>query len=157
VSGVYKANDRLEVLGDLTWTQWSEIKALPLVRTSGPANGATLDTLTFNFKDAMRVALGVNYKWSGPWTLRAGVAYDESPVPNAEDRSVRLPDNDRYWLSLGATYQMSRASRFDVGYTYVSIKDADINNNQTARARGIVNGTYDAYVNILSLQYQHTF
>jgi long-chain fatty acid transport protein len=157
VSGAYKASNQLELLGDITWTKWSEIKQLPLIRTSGPGNGSTLDTLTFNFKDAMRVALGANYKWSGPWTLKAGIAYDESPVPSAEDRSVRLPDSDRYWLSLGASYQASRSSRFDIGYTYIKIKDADINNNQTARARGIVNGHYDSDVNILSVQYQHTF
>jgi hypothetical protein len=39
----------------------------------------------------------------------------------------------------------------------VGIKDADINNDQTARARGIVRGKYEARVNILSLQYQHSF
>lgn len=157
-SAAHRVNDRLELLGDITWTQWSEIKQLPLVRTSGPANGATLDTLTFNFDDAWRVAVGANYKWSGPWTLRAGVAFDQSPVPNAESRSVRLPDNDRYWFSLGATYQMSRNSRFDIGYTYIHIKDADINNDQRLPSgRGLVNGTYEASVNILSLQYQHSF
>jgi long-chain fatty acid transport protein len=118
---------------------------------------ATLDTLTFNFKDTLRYSLGANYKLSGPWTLKAGVAYDKSPVPSAEDRTVRLPDNDRYWLSLGARYQASPVSRFDVGYTFVNVKDADINNDQTARARGIVKGSYEGRVNILSVQYQHTF
>jgi len=157
VSAAHKAGERLELLADVTWTEWSRIKALPLVRTSGAASGQTLDTLTFNFDDAWRLALGANYKWSGPWTLRAGVAYDQSPVPNAQDRSVRLPDNDRYWLSLGATYRPGPASRFDVGYTFIQVKDADIDNDQAARARGIVRGTYEATVHILSVQYQHSF
>jgi len=156
-SAAHKASDRLELLGDITWTEWSKIKQLPLVRSSGAGSGSTLDTLTFNFKDTLRFALGANYRWSGPWTLRAGVAYDQSPVPNAEDRSVRVPDNDRYWLSLGATYRMTPVSRFDVAYAFVGVKDADINNDQTARARGIVRGTYEGRVNILSLQYQHSF
>jgi long-chain fatty acid transport protein len=156
-SAAHKASERLELLGDITWTEWSKIKQLPLVRSSGAASGATLDTLTFNFENTLRFALGANYRWSGPWTLRAGVAYDESPVPNARDRSVRVPDNDRYWLSLGATYRMTAASRFDVAYTFVGVKDADIENDQTARARGIVRGKYEARVNILSLQYQHSF
>ena len=156
-SAAHKASDQLELLADVTWTQWSKIKQLPLIRTNGAGNGSTLDTLTFNFDDAWRVALGVNYKWTGPWTLRAGVAYDQSPVPNAESRTVRLPDNDRYWLSLGATYRASPASRFDVGYTFIHVKDADINNDQTAVARGIVKGTYEGRVNILSVQYQHSF
>lgn len=157
LSAAHKVNGRLEILGDVTWTEWSKISRLPLIRTSGPASGATLDTLTFNFDDTWRVAVGANYKWSGPWTLRAGVAYDQSPVPNAEDRSVRLPDNDRYWFSLGATYQMSPSGRFDVGYTFINIKDADINNDQRTAGRGLVNGTYEATVNIFSVSYQHSF
>jgi long-chain fatty acid transport protein len=161
-SAAHRLNDRLELLGDITWTEWSKIDRLPLKRTSGPLAGTpngTIDTLTFNFDDTWRVAVGANYKWNGPWTLRAGVAFDQSPVPNPETRSVRLPDNDRYWLSLGATYQISRSGRVDMGYTFVNIKDADINNNQQAGTfpKGIVNGTYEATVNILSVSYQHSF
>lgn len=156
-SAAHRMNDRLELLGDITWTEWSKIDRLPLIRASGPANGATLDTLTFNFDDTWRVAVGANYKWGGPWTLRAGVAFDESPVPNAQDRSVRLPDNDRTWFSVGAGYQASPRARLDVGYTFITIKDADINNDQRAAGRGLVNGTYDATVHILSVQYQHSF
>jgi long-chain fatty acid transport protein len=157
ISAAHKASERLELLADLTWTEWSRIQQLPLVRTGGAAGGQTLDTLSFNFEDTWRLALGANYNLIGPWTLRAGVAYDQSPVPSAEDRSVRLPDNDRYWLTLGATYRPSNASRFDVGYAFVYVEDADINSNQSARARGIVRGTYEATVNILSVQYQHSF
>jgi long-chain fatty acid transport protein len=157
VSAVQRSGDRLEFLADVTWTQWSNISSLPILRTTGPATGTSLDTLTFNFDDAWRVALGANWKMSGPLTLRAGVAYDQSPVPGARERSVRMPDSDRYWLSLGLTWVPSPANRFDLGYTYVQIKDADIDNDQAARGRGIVRGTYQADVNILSLSYQFSF
>jgi len=155
----HKMNDKVELLGDLTWTQWSKISQLPLMRTSGPASGTALDTLRFNFDDTWRVSFGVNYKYNGPWTLKAGVAYDQSPVPGATDRSVRLPDNDRYWLSLGASYRINEASKLDFGYTYVMVKDADINNdqNQPTVGRGTIVGTYSANVNVFGLQYQHTF
>ena len=156
-SAAHRMNDRLELLGDITWTEWSKIDRLPLRRTSGPASGTTLDTLVFGFDDTWRYSVGVNYKYSGPWTVRAGLAFDESPVPDAATRSVRLPDNDRYWFSLGATYQLSRSGRIDMGYTFINVKDAEINNDQTAAGRGIVNGTYDATVNILSVSYQHSF
>jgi long-chain fatty acid transport protein len=157
LSVAHKMNDRLELLGDVTWTEWSRIQQLPLVRTSGAASGTTLDTLTFNFEDTWRASFGANYKYGGPWTLKAGVAYDQSPVPNAQSRTVRLPDNDRYWLSLGATYKMSQVSRLDFGWSYIMIKDADIANNQTAAGRGNIVGTYQANVNVLSVQYQHSF
>lgn len=157
VSAVQRSGERLEFLADVTWTQWSKISSLPIVRTSGPASGTALDTLTFDFDDTWRVALGANWKLSGPLTLRAGVAYDQSPVPGARERSVRLPDNDRYWLSLGLTWRPSARNRFDLGYAYLQVKDADIDNDQAARGRGIVRGTYEANVNILSLQYQLSF
>ena len=71
--------DRLELLADVTWTEWSRIKQLPLVRTSGAASGQTLDTLSFNFDDTWRLSVGTRFKLNGPWTLRAGLAYDQSP------------------------------------------------------------------------------
>lgn len=156
-SAAHRLSDRVELLGDITWTEWSRIDRLPLVGTSGPLSGATIDTLTFNFDDTWRLSAGANYKSSDRWTLRGGVAFDQSPVPDAATRSVRLPDNDRYWLSLGATYRLSQNSRFDVGYTFIQIKDADINNDQRATGRGLVSGTYEADVSIVSVQYQHSF
>jgi long-chain fatty acid transport protein len=156
VAGALRSGERLEFLADVTWTEWSKIGQLPIMRTTGPGNGQTLDTLVFNFDDAWRVGVGANYRW-GPVTLRAGAAYDQSPVPGPTDRSVRVPDNDRYWLSLGATWQPNALNRFDLGYAYIQVKDAEINNDQSARARGIVRGTYQADVQILSLQYQFTF
>jgi long-chain fatty acid transport protein len=152
-SVAHRLDDRWELLGDFTWWHWSKIKQLPLVRDTG----ATLSTLTFNFDDTWRASIGANYKLNGPWTLKLGAAYDKTPVPNAESRSVRLPDNDRYWLSAGAAYQVSRNGRLDFGYTLVSVKNADINNDQSATGGGIVNGSYKAHIHVLGVQYQHTF
>jgi long-chain fatty acid transport protein len=68
-----------------------------------------------------------------------------------------VPDDDRYWLSLGATWQPNALNRFDFGYAFIQIKDTEINNDQTARARGVVRGTYQADVHVFSVQYQFTF
>ena len=156
VAAALRSTDRLEFLADVTWTQWSTIGQLPIMRTTGPGNGQTLDTLTFNFDDAWRAGVGANYRL-GTFTFRAGAAYDQSPVPGATDRSVRLPDNDRYWLSLGVSWVPNALNRFDIGYAYIQVKDAEINNDQTARARGIVRGTYQADVHVVGVQYQFTF
>jgi long-chain fatty acid transport protein len=157
LSGVHKLNDWWDLLADVTWTHWSRIKQLPLVRTSGTANGATLDTLTFNFKDAWRTSIGVHYRLDNAWTIKAGAAYDQSPAPNAESRSVRLADSDRYWFTFGAKYQVSQNGVLDIGYSYIKARDADINNDQRAAGRGLVNGTYKAHVNVIGIQYEHTF
>ena len=154
-SVAHQLNQQWELLADATWTHWSVIKQIPLVRTDGALSGATLDTLTFNFKDTWRTSIGANYKMSDAWKLRMGAAYDQSPVPDATSRTVRLPDNDRYWLSIGARWQASPAGVLDLGYSYIKVKNADI--NQTAAGRGTVNGTYKATVHVLGVQYQHTF
>ena len=157
-SVAHRLNQRTTLLGDVTWWQWSKIQQLPLIRTDGSLSGSPVSTLTFDFKDTWRLSGGASYKLSEPWTLKFGVAYDPSPVRNAENRTVRLPDNDRYWLSAGAKYQVSRNGAFDLAYTFVKAKDADINNNQGtgATGRGFVNGTYKVQVHIFGIQYQHS-
>jgi long-chain fatty acid transport protein len=157
MSLVHSLNDKLDLLADATWTHWSRIQQLPLVRSSGTQSGATLDTLTFAFKNTWRFSIGANYKLDRAWTLKVGAAYDQSPVPSAEARTVRLPDNDRYWLTFGARWQPSRSSTLDLGYAFIKVKDADINNNQNAAGRGTVTGSYEATVNVFGAQYQHTF
>ena len=159
-AAAHRVNDRLELLADATWWHWSKLQQLPVIRADGPISGTTVGSpLTFNFRDTWRIALGANYKMSGPWALKFGVAYDQTPVPNAESRSVRLPDSDRYWLSAGAKYQISRSDVLDFGYTFVGIRNADINSiqNTTTSANGNVVGTYKARVNVFGIQYQHTF
>jgi long-chain fatty acid transport protein len=150
----HNLNDRWELLGDVTWTHWSRIKQLPIIRDTGATLG---NPLTFNFSDSWRFSAGSNYKLDPKWTLKGGVAYDQTPVPNADSRSVRLPDADRYWLSFGARYQVTGADSLDLGYTYIQVRDTSINNNQAATGGGIVTGNYKGHVHILGLQYQHTF
>jgi long-chain fatty acid transport protein len=161
VSVAHRMNDKIELLGDVTWWQWSKIQTVPLVRTN---NGQQVGAFVFNFDDSIRVSIGANYKLDNAWTLKFGVAYDQTPVPSAEQRTVRLPDNDRYWLSAGAKWQMSKSGALDFGYSFIQVKDADIRNNQgtgvaslTAPQNGFVSGTYKATVNVFGVQYQHSF
>jgi long-chain fatty acid transport protein len=156
-SVAHRFSDRWELLGDLTWWRWSRIKELPVVRTDGALSGTTLSTLTFNFRDTWRASIGANYKPDGAWALKLGAAYDETPVPNAESRTVRLPDSDRFWLSFGAKYQASRNGAFDFGYAHVKARDADVSSDQAAALRGVVSGSYEAKVHVLGIQYQHGF
>ena len=51
--------------------------------------------------------------------LRAGIAYDNTPVPNAEYRLTSLPDNDRTWLSVGVQWKPTKTSALDVGAAYI--------------------------------------
>jgi long-chain fatty acid transport protein len=67
----------------------------------------------------------MDYRLNNQWTLRAGVAYEESPI-DTEIRSTRLPDNDRIWASIGASYQWNDKLSFDVAYTHIFAKETEI-------------------------------
>ena len=153
LSGTHQLNNKWQLLGDISWTGWSSIPKIDILRASG-ALAQTLDT---DFKDTWRVAVGANYQYSGDVKLKFGIAYDQTPVKGASTRLVSLPDNDRLWFSTGAQWTPSKGSVFDFGVTYLYLKDSDINNNQAALGRGLVKGTYDASAWILGVQYSHAF
>jgi long-chain fatty acid transport protein len=163
VAFAHQLNPQWEILGDVTFTQWSKIKSLPLVTTSAspviPASGVTADTFNFQFKDTYRVGVGANYKWHSDFMWKFGVAYDKSPVED-EFRTVTLPDNDRTWLAFGGKYRMSKQATLDFGYAHLFIKDAPINQLRGVGVppfQGNVVGTYEADVNILSAQISYSF
>ncbi len=155
LSGFSKLNDTWDLLGDVTWTRWSRFQELAIYRD----NGALLTSTPQNWDNTLRYSLGVNYHYSEKLKLRAGVAYDETPTSNAF-RNVRIPDNDRKWLSFGAAWQTTPSTKLDVGYAHLFVSDAKIDDNQTAATplgKGRVSGEYDASVDILSVQLTHNF
>jgi len=150
-----KLNDKWDILADVTWTGWSSIPQIAILRT----NGSTLGVLPENFKDTWRVSGGVNYQYSEKIVLRAGVAWDQTPV-NTTDLSARLPDGDRTWLTTGARWKYSQATNFDVAAGYIWVKDPTINNSgnpPSIAANGLINGTYSNYVWIVSAQVNYRF
>lgn len=157
LSATHKLDERWEMLGDLSRTGWSSIPKIDIMRTSGVLNGQIAQTLDTNFRDTWRVAFGGTYKYSDATKLKFGLAYDQTPVKGADTRLVSLPDNDRTWLSFGVQWWPTKASALDVGVTYLYVKDSDINNNQLASARGLVNGKYKDSAWLLGAQYSMNF
>jgi long-chain fatty acid transport protein len=157
LSGTHSVSDRLTLLADVSWTGWSSIQKVNIVRTSGTQSGVTAQTLDADFDDTWRVALGGNYQYSPMVKMKFGIAYDQTPVKGASTRLVSLPDNDRLWLSIGSQYALSNSSALDVGFAYLVVKESDINNNQAASGRGTVTGTFDAKVMLLGAQYSTSF
>ncbi|MCP5268416.1 MAG: outer membrane protein transport protein [Zoogloeaceae bacterium] len=151
-----KLSDRWELLGDLTWTDWSVWKSLKLTT----ASGTQLASLSYNFEDTWRVGLGANYKYNDAWKFRFGVAFDESPIAKNSDRTMTLPDSDRTWLSFGAKYTLSKNSSLDVGYSHIFFKDAkadravQVSGTTVQTVRGEWNNNR---ADLLSVQYNHTF
>jgi long-chain fatty acid transport protein len=111
--------EQLTLLAGVEWANWSRLKELRI--EGGPA--PVVDS--FAWKDSWYFSLGAEYAYNDALTLRTGVAYEKSPVPDAT-RSVRTPDNDRYWVSLGASYQFSEKMTANFAYSHVFMEDGDV-------------------------------
>lgn len=160
----HQVNDRWQLLGDITYTHWGTTHNIPLVLTStgigASPPGTIADTLDLNFRNTYRVGVGANYKWSQAFTLKLGTAYDQTPVPDATHRTVFLPDGDRYWLSAGGSYRLSKATVLDFGYAHLFVPGADTLRNKgvgAVGAQGIVSGSYKSSVDIVSVQFTYRF
>lgn len=160
VSYFGKLNAQWDLMADLQYTGWGSIQQLTFVRS----NGSPLQTTEENFSDAWRFAVGANYRYKEQWMFRGGLAYDQSPVQDGY-RTVRLPDADRTWLTLGAQYRFSPALWLDVGAAYIWVRSASIDDIGSTNLgippnvpqNGRVNGSYDNNTVILSAQLSYAF
>lgn len=153
VSFYTRLNPKWEVMADVQFTDWSVLKDLTFVRT----NGVTLQSTPENFKDAWRVSGGVSYYLDDNWKLRGGIAWDQSPV-NDQDRTPRLPDEDRFWLAGGVQYAWNKQLKFDLGMTYIWVSSAASNQNAGNTAQyGLIKGSFDNNVFVIGGQASYSF
>jgi long-chain fatty acid transport protein len=159
VSAFSAISPQWDLMIDAQWTGWSTIQDLTFVRSDGAAAGKTLASTPENFEDAWKFAVGANYKPGGPWMLRAGLAYDQSPV-QAAYRTPRLPDNDRTWATVGGQYQLGNGMKLDFAAAYVWVASGSISKNgdpPNTSAYGLLSGTYNSNTVILSGQFSMEF
>jgi len=120
------------------------------------------------YEDSTRYAIGAEYRHNQTWTLRSGLALDETPVPSDSLRSPRVPDEERIWLSFGATYRYSPEITFDLGYAHLFVDDPKLDNVSDNKDPTLgfpagltgyhtVSGDYDASVDIFGVQVNWKF
>ena len=157
----HRLTPQWDLLADVSWTDWSTLGVLNIVRD----NGRLLSTTPLHWKDSWRFSAGANYHYNSAWTFRMGAAYDQTPV-NETDRTPRVPDNDRTWLAVGAQYRFSKQLALDAGYAYMFVKESSINlcnppqaaaNPPACAGKNNLVGTSDNDINIVSLQLRYTY
>lgn len=140
-----------DLLADATLTEWSLFDRLTVLRPGG----AVLDDTIENWHNTWRCSLGATWHVGEHLSWRFGVAFDESPVPDAH-RTPRIPDADRFWLAAGLQYRMDNKRRMDVGYTHIFVEGSRVNIAANA-STGTLVGRYDNQIDILSVQYTQNF
>lgn len=148
-SGYHAFNERWAILADITWTKWSRFEELRIKYADGRPD--SIDT--YKWEDSWRYSIGGTFKPMEALELRAGVAYDETPIPNAQRRTPRVPGADRTWLTFGAGYQFSELIKLDFAYGHLWIDDPKLNKDVTEpenARRGALIGEYDSSIDIFS-------
>ena len=147
LSGYHKFGEKWGTTATVKYTQWHRFSVFPAY-SSGSGN---LD-VQYRWKDAWNFALGQDYYLNENWTLRAGLAWDQSPVPNNTYRTNRIPDTDRLWTSFGVSYATGN-HQFDFGYAHLFMMHGKVWNS----AENDTNAKYKSYSNMYALQYQYRF
>ncbi len=174
LNGYHDVNDKLAVMGDVTWTRHSHldqvvVDALPI----------TVTYMQTNWKDTYKASIGAAYKLNESVKLRAGYMYDQSPSGADSDVLVTMPDNNRQWLSVGANWKLTSKDSLDFAYSYVFIANRKVDRSYdsqtnadkptgtalpnypsypgTGTTYGEVAGTFRSHAQILGVQWNHAF
>jgi long-chain fatty acid transport protein len=135
------------LLGTVQWSNWSRFKELALSTPYGPG-----PSVPANWDDGWFFSVGGEYDYSSRLTLRSGVAYELSPIDDASKRLVQIPDNNRVWLSIGASYKWSDAITLDAAYSHIFIQDGGIDLYSPLGPQfGEYTGTVEASVDLFSV------
>ncbi|MBJ6762468.1 outer membrane protein transport protein [Myxococcaceae bacterium JPH2] len=101
----YHPVERMTVAADATWWNWSRLQSLNLEFD----NAAFSTSQPKNWHNRWSFDLGAEYAVTPAVTVRAGVGYDPTPIPDAT-LTPELPDSDRYQGALGVTYGIGKLS-----------------------------------------------
>ena len=151
LSGYFKTAEQWATTATVKYTMWHNFHVFPGKTTVPVVPGGNLD-VQYRWKDAWNVALGEDYYLNDSWTLRAGVAYDQSPSRSNTYRTNRIPDTDRIWASLGASYAKGNY-QIDLGYAHLFFTHG----RTLGSPSGDVDVKYHSYSNMLGMNFQYKF
>nr|WP_321282094.1 outer membrane protein transport protein [uncultured Vibrio sp.] len=121
LASYHQITEQLALHASFNWTDWSSFEKLEAHLDTAGTHMVKVE----NWEDNYRFALGATYQLQPQLALRTGIAYDTSAVSD-KNRTITIPETDRTWLSIGATYDWTKDFSLDAGFTYIIAKDAPI-------------------------------
>jgi long-chain fatty acid transport protein len=150
----HDVDSQLTLLGEAAWYDWSTFQE---IRTRFD-NGTPDAVRTTNYRDAYGFSLGADYKASREWTVRGGVHYDTTPTVDAW-RDTTVPDANRLWLGVGATWTIRPKLTVDFAFNHVFFRDTRINLTRQLPGGGsfTVRGDVSSVVNTLAASINYAY
>src|SRR5262249_19587878 len=132
-------------------TNWDSLQSLN-VHFKNPAQPPSAEQ--FHWSNSTEFALGFDWKFNPEWTLRGGIARDETPT-NDTFRDPRLPDQNPMLYSFGFGFTPSKSASWNFGYTRITIDTPKVNDVSVTGSTLV--GTYNADVNLFGFSGTFTF
>ena len=145
----YDFTDRFSMMASWAETGWESLREVRINFDNPDPDSVE----PFDWRDTEFYSLGGEFKLNDSFTLRAGVAYDETPT-HIETRTPRLPDDDRTWYSIGATWNATEALELNFGYTRVEPDGPKV--DITASGSHLV-GPFDGQADLYGVSAQYKF
>lgn len=145
VSLTHELNDQWTLYGGAMWTRWSRFEAIIIENDGipGPLQGNLAPIVEEqDWHDTWSYAIGAAYKLNREWTLRTGLAFDQSPTNNLH-RSPRIPTGDRTAISFGLAWSPNDDVTVDLAYSYLREEEVDISRSRTYQG-GALEASYDS-------------
>jgi long-chain fatty acid transport protein len=139
----------LALMAEAAWTNWSRFGQLR-IEFDNPSQPASVTDEAW--QDSWFLAAGATWRPAPGWLLRMGVALDQTPV-RGRYRTPRLPDGDRYWLSLGLSYEPRPWVTLDLAATHIFMDDAAVRlraDNPGEQFRGDLDARYDNAIELVA-------
>lgn len=139
------------LLAEAGYTWWNAFEELR-IKFVNPLQADVFQT--YDWKNTWFASAGVKGRLADNWTLRMGVAYDQSPTRDAT-RDPRIPDADRTWLAVSTRYDFEGGTSFEAGYGHLFIPEEPIALTAAAPenlARGNLIGVTDSHVDVFTVQ-----
>jgi long-chain fatty acid transport protein len=147
----YDFSDSFRLMGDVQRTDWHSLRSVD-IHFANPYQAPSSEA--FDWKDSTLVSLGAEWDINPAWTLRGGVAKDETPTHD-DTRTPRLPDNDRTLLSVGVTWHATDALSIDAAYQHISIKSPSIDAFTSLGTE--LTGKFDGHADLFGVAAQYRF
>lgn len=143
VSITHELDDQWTFYAGAMWTRWSRFEAIVIENRGipGPLQPSLAPIVEEqDWHDTWSYAAGMSYKLNRQWTLRSGLAFDQSPTNNTH-RSPRIPSGDRTAISLGAAWAPTDDVTIDLAYSYLWEEKTKVRNQKDTK--GTYSATYD--------------
>jgi long-chain fatty acid transport protein len=148
----HELNDRLALMANLGWQDWSEFGKVEVSVSNTRADFTT----DLPYDDTWHVAFGAQYRVSEPWLLTAGIAYD-SAMLDEKDLTPTLPVGETWRFGFGALYDWSKCLTLGAAYAVGWGGDLDMDVERGPLA-GRVSGTYkNTAIHVVALNAQWRF